>query len=363
MPIYDIANATLSDSPINVTEYVIPPTTLNAAQGSEETEYQNTKFKEQWDIFNAVPDLRSAILMKAIWTMGKGWTADAKTTVLLNHVSGAGKDTFDDILFNLVVCAKIGGDSYAEIINDSDEDLLNLKPLDPGSIKIIVNPKGQIIRYEQTSKIKEGLKRTWKPKDIFHLSNNRIADSINGLSEIESLKKTILAEEQSFDDLLRITHQIARPMILFKLKTDNQTKINNFRTKMEEGLNKGKNLYIPDDEDLLTWEIVKLDVDAVVLAWRQDVRNKFYRAIGLPLVIFGNAGSTESGGKIEYLAHEQVFERDQRYLEQQLLKQLKLTVNLIPPTSLLENLQRDESKDSTGSVGFQTNDVQAGVGA
>jgi hypothetical protein len=82
----------------------------------------------------------------------------------------------------------------------------------------------------------------------------------------------------------------------------------------------------------------------------------------LPLVIFGAAGGTESGSKMEYLAHEQIFEKDQKYLEESIWSQLFLKINLLPPTSMIDNLATDENKDANAQLGLQPNDVTAGVG-
>jgi hypothetical protein len=38
--------------------------------------------------------------MRAIWTVGKKIEADPETTVILDHISGWGKDTFRNILKN-----------------------------------------------------------------------------------------------------------------------------------------------------------------------------------------------------------------------------------------------------------------------
>ena len=160
----------------------------------------------------------------------------------------------------------------------------------------------------------------------------------------------------------KIMHRQAKPMIMFKLGTDDQTKINTFIAKMDAATNKGENIYIPDDKNSVSFEVVQVDVSPSVMAWRTDLRNKFYRTVGLPQVIFGQAGATESGGKIEYLAHEQVFGKDQRYLELQILKQLGLTVKLIPPTTLLDSLKTDEQKDANQGLEIQPQDLTAGKG-
>lgn len=83
----------------------------------------------------------------------------------------------------------------------------------------------------------------------------------------------------------------------------------------------------------------------------------------MPISIFGSSGSTESGGKIEYLGHETVFSKSQRFLEQQIWNQLYLKVKFNSPATLLENLQTDERKDANQGMEIQPSDVTAGSGA
>ena len=77
----------------------------------------------------------------------------------------------------------------------------------------------------------------------------------------------------------------------------------------------------------------------------------------------GGGDSTESGGKIGYLAWEQIVERDQRYLENQIFSQLGMEINLIPPATLSRELQTDQSKDANQGLEFQPGDTTAGVAA
>src|SRR3990167_6438884 len=111
----NIDKATLSSMSTRVENYKPASLLLDSPTGGKETEYQNQNWSTYWGYFNAHPDLKSAILMKAVWTVGKGWTADPETTVRLEHINGWGKDTFDEILFNLLVQKMINGDAYAEI--------------------------------------------------------------------------------------------------------------------------------------------------------------------------------------------------------------------------------------------------------
>ncbi len=361
----DIRNATASSQSSVVKDFTIAAINTDAATGQKESEYINSRWPQQLGYFKSIAELKSAIIMKAVWNVGKGYTADDETKIILDHISGWGKDTFDDILFNMEICRRIGGDSYAEIIKDKETGILiNIKPLDPGTMKIIVDEFGIILRYEKTSKNPENKAVIkFKPEEILHLSNNRIADEIHGISDIDAVEKIILGDAESFDDIKKIMHRQAKPMIMFKLGTDDQTTINAFIAKMDAATNKGENIYIPDDKNAVDWEVIQVNIGQILLDWRNELRNKFYRAVTMPQIVFGSAGTTESGGKIEYLAHEQVFEKDQRYLEKQIENQLGLKINLIPPVTLLESLQQDEAKDGAGmQMGMQPSDMMAGAG-
>ena len=348
-----------------IPEFEIASKQIDSPTGQKETEWQNAKATTYWGYFNAVGDLKSAFLMKAIWNVGKGYEADNRTKAILDNITGWGKDTFDDILFNMEVCRRVFGDSYAEIIRNEDTGtLINLKPLNPGSIKIIVNSKGIIQRYEQTDETGKKTLNTWKPEEMFHLSNNRLANQIHGISDIEGgVEAVIKADEHSFEDLRKIVSFQAKPFIIFKLKTDNETKIKTFVEKVRKARQYGDDMFVPDDENLLSYEVVQVNPSSILMDWRTDLRNKFYRMVGIPLVLFGATGSTESGGKMEYLGHEQVFEHDQRYIEKQIWNQLALKIDLIPPTSLLPNLATDQAKDANQGLETQRSDTVAGAGA
>jgi hypothetical protein len=357
----NIGNATLSNQENIVTDYSIDTKSVDGVTGTEQS-YTNTKFSQQWGYFNTVPDLKSAIISKAVWNVGKGWTADVNTQVILDHVRGWGKDTFDDIIFNMEIIKRVGGDSFAEIIRDEDTGtILNLKPLDPAKIAIVVDNKGIILRYEQSvgnAKNKAVIK--FKPEDIFHLSNNRLADQIHGISDIDAVEQTLLADGESFTDMKRIMHRQAKPLIMFKLGTDDTTKIAAFISKMDNATQKGENIYIPDDTNSVSYEVVQVTPSPIVMNWRDDIRKKFYRTIGLPeLLPSGGGDATESGGKIGYLSYEQIVEKEQRFLEMQIWNQLNLRINFIPPATLSENLQNDNAKDPNN---FQSSDTTAGVG-
>jgi hypothetical protein len=347
---------------------------MDGPSDAKETRWDNDNFTQNWAYFLSMGDLKSAFLMKSVWNTGKGYKADGRTTEILDRIRGWGKDTFEDILFNADLIANVGGGSYTQIIRDpEDGTLVNLRPMDPAKMSNIVDSQGMLKRFEQTTSFpKKGFTNRIKnflgithvqkfaPEEIFYLTNNRLGDQIHGISDIEGLEPTILAEKESFEDMQKLQHFQVRPFIIFKLKTDDDDIIDGIITKIENTRQKGEDLFIPDDDNILSYEVVQVNPSQIIMDWRNDLKNKFYRQLGMPMIIFGASGSTESGGKIEYAGHEQVFERNQRKLEKQFEAQVGLKIDLISPASLLGDLQGDEAKDANQGLEFQKSDVQAG---
>ena len=346
----------------NPTDMSAPSKDTDIVNG-EETEYFNGDWTKQWGYFNEHPELKSAILMKAIWNVGKGYTCkNPRDEVILDLIIGTGKSTFLDILFNMEVTRRVGRDAYCEIIRDEKSGmLLNLKSINTGTMKHIYDKKGMLKRYEQ---LVNGKTIKFEPNEIFHLSNNMLVDQGRGISDIESLDKTLLAELESFADTKELMKRVTRPFIIFKIKSSDTTTINAIDAKITDIMNKNKSaMLIPDDENIISYEVVQINPSQLIFAWRNEISNRFYRALGMPLIIFGAANSTESGSKMEYFAHEQVFEHDQKYIESQVKRQLGITIDLIPPTSMAPALAQDTMKDGmTQGIGMQPNDTQAGVG-
>lgn len=343
----------------SISDYAVDSKIQDEAS-TNETRYQNNNAAKQYGYFCNNADLKAAIVSKAIWVVGKGYDANIRTKTIMEHWTGWGKDTADDILFNLEISKRIYGDAFAEIIKDGD-NIINIKPLNSANMVIVCDKGGRIKRYEQLG---EGDPIKFTPEEILHLSNNRIGDQIHGTSDIDAVESTILAEMESFDDTKKIMHRQARPLIMFKLGTDDSTKIAAFQVKMDNATRLGENIYIPDDASSVSYEVVQLTPSPMVMQWRDDIRKKFYRSIGLPeLLPSGGGDATESGGKIGYLAWEQINSREQRCVELQIYAQLNLKINLIPPSSLAASLEEDQNKDGqTQEMGFQPNDVNAGAG-
>ena len=96
--------AAISSDLTNVVKSVtVPAQEMDSPRDQDETEWTNTKASQYWGYFNQVSDLKSALIMKSIWVVGKGYLAEPSDQVILDHMTGWGFDTWDDIIFSLDV--------------------------------------------------------------------------------------------------------------------------------------------------------------------------------------------------------------------------------------------------------------------
>ena len=361
MPQTNIASTEASDLANAMTDYSVSSKSTDAGEGQGETKWSNTKWSKYLGYYNLIAELRGVIDAKATWTIGKGFEADEDSTFVLDTIKGFGKDTFNTILENLIRTMTIGGDAFAEIIRDKDLEIINLKPLDPQTISIIVDKKGILIRYEQDSKTGGTLPKKYAPEKILHLARNRVADEIHGISMVEALVEIILMKNEAMSDYKRVLHRNIDPMMIFHLDTDDETKIANFKTKMDAARGKGENMYIP--KDAVVPEQLSLAPNATLnpLPWIESLNKQFYEACGTPQIIVGGSGEfTEASAKIAYLAFQQTIEEEQLFIEEQVGIQLGITINLEFPASLENELLSDKAKDGTNKI--KPNETTAGSG-
>ena len=361
----DIGKTVTSDMTNNVTDFSVDSVNTDGTQDQKETTYQNTEWSQQLGYYKAVPELKSAIDAFGRWTIGKGFTADTKTQVILENITGNGADTFNTILKNLITVMRIGGDAYAEIIRDKEDGrLINLKPLDTGVMKIVVDRQGVIKRYEQTSKTKHPTKK-FKTQDILHLSKDRVADEIHGISDISAVEATILRNNEALDDYKTIFHRNVVPVRIIEVDTEDTTKIAQIRTDYETAIKNKEVIIVPKGNVEIKTETVASNSILNPIPWLEYNRNFFFQAIGIPQIILGGSQEfTEATAKIAYLAFEQTVEEAQRYIEAQLWGQLAIRIKLEFPASLENELLSDEKKDKGQQLtAAQPSDTTAGVGA
>jgi len=358
----NISKATKSNMTDRVDDYEVGARQTDSATGQKETAWMNTKATTYFGYYKSIPELKSAVDALATWIVGKGYTAEnIMTEAILDNIIGWGEDTFNSIMWNLLVQKKVYGDCFAEIIrNEKTGTLTNLKPLDPAKIKIIVDSNGMIRRYEQHSQIGEKkLVTKFEPHEILHMCNSRVADEIHGVSIIESVQWVIDAKNEAMEDQRKLLHRNVKPIIMFKVDEDNQSKLDAFIEKMDKCVAKGENIYVPKGN--VEFEIVSVPSNATLNPnpWIQYLDNTFYRTVGVPKVILGGSEEfTEASSKVGYLTFEQVYNREQTELQADLWNQCAIKIKLNKPASLRNEMLSSEEKN-TGQVGFQPKETTA----
>lgn len=345
---YGITNATSSNMTDNVDDTIADTEEVDGANSEGETTWTFDDWSKYYGYYLQIPECKISTDTLARWTIGDGYICeDSRTEAILESITGWGTDTFDDILENLDRTMSINGDSFAEIIRDEKSGiLLNLKPLDPGAIRVVVNSQGIIKRYEQITNIKEGTSIRFSKNEIFHLSNKRLASNIHGISDYEAIETIIRANFESLSDCSQLMHRYVRPKWIFRLDTDNATQINSFISKMDRVVNEGENIYVPKGS--VEAELMAIPSNATLnpLPWREHIKSYFYQVCGIPQILLGGAAEfSESSAKIAYLSWEQTVKMRQRYLITQCWNQLAVRIDLAFPASLQNEMLSDSKKD------------------
>ena len=334
----NVASSVASDLTNAVTDYSVATTQTDAAGDQKEYRYCNTNWPQQLGYYTTIPELRAAIDVKATWCIGKGIDpelTDEPTQMLLETIKGIGNESINTILENMIRTMYIGGDSYAEIIRDDDDVIINIKTLDPSVMTIVGNAAGRITKYEQTSKIKGKKPVKFDPDKIFHLSRNRVADNIHGTSVIDAVEQIILMRNEAMTDYKQVMHRFVKPRWIIKLDSDDPTIIAAEKAKWDEANEKGENMYIPMGSVEVEQMAISPNATLNPQQWIDSLNDYFYEVVGTPKIIMGNSKNfTEASSKIVYLAFEQSVKEDQLYVTEQLRGQMNLIVAFVFPASL-----------------------------
>jgi hypothetical protein len=335
-----------------IADYSVNPQSLEHSE-SDEVVVDFPNAAKYFGFYKKYGQLKKAIDTLAIYVVGKGYTADTASAVYLDHVNGWGEDSIHSILWNMQVTSMIQGDSFAEIIT-KDDKLLNLKPISPERMRIILNKKGVIIRYEQISL---GENKKFKPQEILHICNDRIGDEQRGTSVIECCEWVINAIEEARRDYRVLLHRNVVPLRIIEIDSDDATKRNAFMAEYKDAIQKGEVLIVPKG----TVEVKDTTIQIQdPIAWIQSLENYFYLAVGIPKVIASPDGLSEGSSKVGYLMFEPLYTYRQVLLEADLWKQMGIKVKFNRPASLQDNIQSNEAKN-TSQTGFQPGDMQVGM--
>ncbi len=326
----------------------------------KESIWDNERWSQYLGYYKEIPEYKTAINAFATWVVGKGWTASPRDSVILESITGWGEDSFLSVLWNMLIVKKFAGDAFAHIIRDDQGRLNNLKPLDAGSIRIVVNSDGIIIRYEQLSKLgdKKAVKK-FTPDKILHFSNDRVADEIHGTSITESIEWVILARNEAMRDWKRISH-LSSIRIMY-VDVNDKARLAELKTEYKKGIQDGSVMVITGKKEDVGFEDLVLPPAESFLAWIRYLEDVFYKSLGVPKIILGGGSFPEGDSKISYLTFEQVYVREVESLKADLWNQLAIRVDFSPPVSLKDQAKETEQKNSS-QTGFQNNDTEAGVG-
>jgi len=362
---YKISSAVASNLTTAMTDFAVTQASTDGPSDQKETRWFNNEWSAQFGYYTdeKVPEVTAVIDGKASWTVGKGFKADEQTTMLLDTIKGNGFDTFNTILENAMRTMLIGGNFYAHIIRDEEDNLINLKPLDPEVMVNIAGGDGIITKFEQISKVAGKGPTKYSADKIFYLQRNRVADEIHGRGIIQKLKLIIDMKNEAMADNRKAMHWNVIPRWKFKLKTEDPVEIAKYKATQDAATGKGENIYEPFD--VSEGELISVPPNATLnpLAWISYLDNLFYETSGVPKIVLGGSGEfTEASAKIAYLAFQQGVEEEQLFIEEQVLSQLNLVIELEFPASLENELLSDNKKDAESGAA-KPSDTTAGSGA
>lgn len=352
----DVSTATYSDLASVMPAVTMGSETTDGATGSEETYFQHDEWPDYYKIFLANAAMHQAIMTRATWVLGKGWKADPRVTLILDMIKGDGHQSVNQILKNLIVVKHIIGDSYCEIIRDEENTIINLKVLDPSTIRVVQDKHGRIKRYEQIGKTpKDTIK--FKPIEILRLTQKQIADNGLGIGDIQPVKEIIEAQNECFKDSRIIYHRYAVPRIVYKLDTDDEANISAFKTKADAANAASENIYIPKDS--VDFEILALSGNQSIstIPWLQYLNDSLYKAVAIPQIIIGGENFSESAAKVTFVSFTQSLAEEQLDVIEAIWNQLYLRIKLEVPTEIRNELISDTQKDGENAqMGFQPSD-------
>lgn len=347
---YDPTKTTTGNLNNDLPDYNINDYATDSPDYTKEITWDFPDAKEHLGYYHEIPEVRQSVMALARWTAGKGYEVSENDRVILDKITGWGEDSFQSILMNLIVMKKVCGDAFAEIIRNEKGTLINLKPISPERVKVVVGSDGLIKKYK--IKVKKGADKTLEPQEMLHLCNNRMGDEIHGTSFLTGCTWAIKARQKAMEDLQKMVIRTKAVGVL-KIKTDDTSDINHLKTQIKDAIKDVDMIVMPDDiGEIQDANFTKVPITEI-LNWIKYLENIIYQNLGIPKVILGGAQEfTEAGSKGVIFTFEQVYITEQTELEADLWNQLAIRVKFNKPTSLKDEMQTNEAKN-TGQVGFQ----------
>ncbi len=357
----DLNKGTKTDLTNQVEDFIVAQKALDEANPIDgEYYWYFDKATTNFGYYLTIPEIFSAANSLATWTINRGWTTDdALLKQELEHVTGMGKDTFDQIMWNHEVVKLIVGDAFCEVKKQKKKGIgviVNMIPISPERIRIVYEKNGRIKRYDAWN----GKKFTpIKTEGMLHSSNKRIGDQVHGQAQAEPAKFIIDARNEALADERVIKHRDKALGIVY-YKTNNAGKISYANTQIEKAVNKGEMLGLPEDTAKIEPYPSRSSEDRT--AWISYLENFFYQIFGVPRSIATSDGTSEVGGKMGHVIFEPIYTKEQVDLEGDLWSQQSIQIKFNRPPSLggMQSEQETQAKN-TGQTNIQPNDVEASM--
>jgi len=347
------SSATTTNFKGTVPDFIVSAKSLDTANPNKDGihYWYFDKANQNLGYYSQIPEIFSAANALATWAFGRGYsTKDSLLRQELEHISGMGKDTFDQIMWNHEVIKLIVGDSFAEV-KKKDGKIINIIPISPERIRVAFKD-GRIVHYDTWNG------QDWKEikkEDMLHSSNKRIGDQIHGTSQIDACKWIIDARNEALVDG-RLIQNRGKALGIAYYKTDNAGKIAYANSQIEKAVKNGEMVGLPEG----TVEIKDFPVKNIVdrQTWIAYLENFFYQTFGVPRSIVSSDGTSEVGGKMGHVIFETIYAKEQIDIEGDLWGQQAIKITFNRPPSL-GGLVADNMNKSTGDTSIQPNDVMA----
>jgi hypothetical protein len=347
----NISSSTTTNLANVVPDFIVESMALDVSSSDDgETAVYYDKASENFGYQFNHPQVASPLNSICTWAFGQGWTTkNPKTEVILEHITGNGKETFNSIIWNHANIKLGHGDSFIEIIKQKGV-LINMVNISPERVKTVFKGS-RIIRYEIWNGSKWVKK---KPREIFHSMNKKLGDSVRGTGQIQSNKKVNDAMIEAFEDERIIKHRDKALGVVY-YKTSNTGKIDYANSQIEKAVKNGEMVGLPEDTAKIEPYPSKSSEDRQ--NWLKYVENLGYQTGGTPRSIVTSDGTSEVGGINGHLIFEPIYGKEQLDMENELWNQLAIRVKFTRPPSLAPKTQENAEKN-TGQTAIQPEEVE-----
>lgn len=345
----NISSTTTTNLTGTVPDFIVKQKALDAVSpNQDETYWYFDEATTHLGYYHTASEVFAAANAMAAWAFGGGWSADARTTVILDHIKGMGKDTFAKIIKNHEVMKLIVGDAFIEL-KYKDDVLINMIPISPERVRIVFNPDGMIKRYDAWNG------KEWRaiPKEkMLHSSNKRIGDQLHGTSQVVASKFIIDALNEAIQDERIIKHRDKALGIVY-YQTDKAGKIAYANSQIEKAVKKGEMVGLPEGVAKIEPYPSRSSEDRS--AWITLLQNKLFQDFGVPRSIASSDGTSEVGGKMGNVNFEPTYANERYDMEDDLWAQAAIKVTFEKQASL-GGLVKDTMQKNSGQTNIQPND-------